>query len=43
LGDIILSNLKQQLLTPDRLASSLQALADRQSVKTDAADRRLIR
>ena len=42
LDDIILSNLKQQLLTPDRLASLLQTLADRQSAKTDAVDRRLI-
>jgi len=42
LDDIILSNLKQQLLTPDRLASLLKTLADRQSAKTDAVDRRLI-
>src|ERR1700730_10858831 len=33
LDDIILSNLKQQLLTPDRLVSLLQTLADRQSAK----------
>jgi hypothetical protein len=30
LGDIILSNLKQRLLTPDRLVSLLQSLTDRQ-------------
>lgn len=42
LDDIILSNLKQRLLTPDRLVSLLQTLADRQSAKSDAVDRRLI-
>jgi site-specific DNA recombinase len=42
LDGIILSNLKQRLLTPDRLAALLQTLADRQSAKTEAVDRRLI-
>jgi hypothetical protein len=42
LDDIVLSNLKQRLFTPERLASMLQMLADRQSAKTDAVDRRLL-
>ena len=42
LDGIIISNLKQRLLTPDRLAALLQTLADRQTAKTDAADRRLL-
>jgi hypothetical protein len=42
LDGIILSNLKQRLLTPDRLAALLQTLADRQTAKTDAVDRRLL-
>jgi site-specific DNA recombinase len=42
LDDIVLSNLKQRLLTPERLASVLEILADRQSAKTDAVDRRLV-
>jgi hypothetical protein len=42
LDGIILSNLKQRLLTPVRLAALLQTLADRQTAKTDAVDRRLL-
>jgi site-specific DNA recombinase len=42
LDDIVLRNLKERLLTPERLASLLQALADRQSIKADAVDQRLI-
>ena len=42
LDGIILSNLKQRLLTPDRLAALLLTLADRQSAKTEAVDRRLL-
>jgi site-specific DNA recombinase len=42
LDGIILSNLKERLLTPDRLAQLLQTLADRQAVKTEAVDRRLV-
>ncbi len=42
LDDIVLSNLKQRLLTPERLGSVLQLLANRQSAKTDAVDRRLV-
>jgi site-specific DNA recombinase len=42
LDDIVLSNLKQRLLTPERLGSLLQTLGDRQSAKTDAVDRRLV-
>jgi len=42
LDSIVLSNLKQRLLTPDRLAQLLQTLADRQSAKTEAVDRRLV-
>ena len=42
LDGIVLSNLKQRLLTPDRLAQLLQTLADRQAAKTEAVDRRLV-
>jgi len=42
LDGIILSNLKERLLTPDRLAQLLQTLADRQAAKTGAVDRRLV-
>lgn len=42
LDNIILSNLKQRLLTPDRLAVLLRTLADRQSAKSEAVDRRLV-
>lgn len=42
LEGIILSNLKQRLLTPDRLAALLRTLADRQGAKTEAVDRRLL-
>jgi DNA invertase Pin-like site-specific DNA recombinase len=42
LDGIILSNLKQRLLTPDRLAALLRTLADRQVTKTEAVDRRLL-
>ena len=40
LDGIILSNLKERLLTPDRLAQLLHTLADRQAAKTEAVDRR---
>ena len=41
LDEIILSNVKQQLLTPDRLKSILEALIERRSVKDQAiADRK---
>jgi DNA invertase Pin-like site-specific DNA recombinase len=42
LDGIILSNLKQRLLIPDRLATLLHTLADRQGAKTEAVDHRLI-
>jgi site-specific DNA recombinase len=42
LDSVILSNLKERLLTPDRLAQLLQTLADRQAAKTEAVDRRLL-
>jgi hypothetical protein len=42
LDEIVLSNLKQRPLTPERLASVLELLADRQAAKTDAVDRRLV-
>ena len=42
LDGIVVSNLKQRLLTPDRLAALLRTLADRQTAKTEAVDRRLI-
>lgn len=41
LDEIILSNVKQQLLTPDRLKLILEALIERRSVKDQAiADRK---
>ena len=42
LDGIIISNLKQRLLTPDRLAGLLRSLVDRQAAKTEAVDRRLL-
>ena len=42
LDGIVVSNLKQRLLTPDRLAELLRTLADRQTAKAEAVDRRLI-
>ena len=42
LDGIVVSNLKQRLLTPDRLAALLRSLADRQAAKTEAVDRRLL-
>jgi site-specific DNA recombinase len=42
LDDIVLNNLKQRLLAPDCLVPLLQTLADRQSAKSDAVDRRLV-
>ena len=41
LDGIVVNGLKQRLLTPDRLASLLQMLADRQTAKSEAVDRRL--
>ena len=38
----MVGNLKQRLLTPDRLAALLRSLADRQAAKTEAMDRRLL-
>ena len=38
----MVGNLKQRLLTPDRLAALLRSLADRQAAKTEAVDRRLL-
>jgi site-specific DNA recombinase len=42
LDGIVVSNLKQRLLTPDRLAALLRSLADRQAAKAEAIDRRLL-
>lgn len=42
LDGIVVDNLKQRLLTPDRLAALLQTLADRRAAKTEAVDRRLL-
>lgn len=42
LDGIVVNGLKQRLLTPDRLAALLQALADHQTAKTEAVDRRLV-
>ncbi|MCW5688238.1 MAG: recombinase family protein [Pseudolabrys sp.] len=41
LDGIVVNGLKQRLLTPDRLAGLLRVLADRQTAKTEAVDRRL--
>ena len=42
LDGIVVNGLKQRLLTPDRLATLLRTLADRQAAKTEAVDRRLV-
>jgi site-specific DNA recombinase len=41
LDDIIVSNLMERLFTPDRLATLLQGLVDRQATKREAVDDRL--
>ena len=41
LDDIVVSNLKERLFTPDRLAELLQGLVDRQTAKSEAVDDRL--
>ena len=41
LDDIVVSNLKERLFTPDRLAELLQSLVSRQSAKNEAVDDRL--
>jgi site-specific DNA recombinase len=42
LDDIVLTNLKTRVLAPDRLAELLKSLIERQAVKTESADHRLI-
>jgi site-specific DNA recombinase len=42
LDEIVVSNLKQRLFAPDRLAALLQTLADRRSAKSLAEDNRLV-
>ena len=42
LDDIVLSNIKERLLSPDRLATLLRTLVDRQAAKAEAVDHRLI-
>lgn len=41
LNSIVVNGFKQRLLTPERLASLLQMLTDRQTAKTEAVDRQL--
>jgi hypothetical protein len=36
--DIVLDNIRERLLAPDRLAALLQTLADRQAAKAEAVD-----
>ncbi len=42
LDGIVVDGLKQRLLTPDRLSTLLRMLSERQAVKTESLDRRLI-
>jgi site-specific DNA recombinase len=42
LDDIVLSNLKQRVLAPDRIVDLLKSLMKRQAAKTESADQRLI-
>jgi hypothetical protein len=42
LDEIVLTNLKQRVLAPDRIADLLQSLMNRQAAKSASADRRLL-
>jgi hypothetical protein len=41
-GRIVLTNLKQRVLAPDRIAEFLKSLIERQAAKSEAADDRLL-
>ena len=42
LDDIVLTNLKQRVLAPDRIADLLKSLIERQAAKSESADGRLL-
>ena len=42
LDDIVIENLKERLLVPDRMAALLRGLADRQSAKANAVNQRVL-
>jgi site-specific DNA recombinase len=42
LDEIVLTNLKQRVLTPDRIADLLKSLIERQAAKNESADHRLL-
>jgi site-specific DNA recombinase len=42
LDEIVLTNLKQCVLSPDRIADLLKSLMERQTAKSESADRRLL-
>ena len=42
LDEIVLINLKQRVLAPDRIADLLKSLTERQVAKSESADRRLL-
>ena len=42
LDEIVLANLKQRVLAPDRIADLLKSLIDRQAAKSESADHRLL-
>lgn len=42
LDEIVLINLKQRVLAPDRIADLLKSLIERQAAKSESADRRLL-
>ncbi|MET3263248.1 transcription termination factor NusB [Bradyrhizobium japonicum] len=42
LDDIVLSNLKQRVLAPERIVELLKSLIERQAAKSESADHRLL-
>jgi hypothetical protein len=42
LDEIVLTNLKQQVLAPDRIAEILRSLMERQATKSESVNRRLL-
>ena len=42
LDEIVLTNLKQQILAPDRIAEILKSLMERQATKSESVGRRLL-
>lgn len=42
LDEIVLTNLKQRVLAPDRIADLLKSLIERQAAKNESADHRLL-